>query len=158
MKNTLTQSAVGTLFALGSLVAFAPVASAEMAPWVGPDAVACTQEAKACPDGSYVGRTGPNCAFAACPGSNTDAVNGVYPTYGDDARWSTNVDGSVTVTDQNTATDDDAVNGVYPTYGDDAKTGAEAGVTANADGSPSNGETGFFVWVSASFWYFLNLF
>ena len=28
---------------------------------------ACTQEAKQCPDGSYVGRTGPNCAFAACP-------------------------------------------------------------------------------------------
>ena len=28
---------------------------------------ACTQEAKQCPDGSYVGRTGPNCEFAACP-------------------------------------------------------------------------------------------
>lgn len=27
---------------------------------------ACTQEAKLCPDGSYVGRTGPNCEFAAC--------------------------------------------------------------------------------------------
>lgn len=29
--------------------------------------VVCTQEAKQCPDGSYVGRTGPNCAFAPCP-------------------------------------------------------------------------------------------
>ncbi|MDB5237100.1 MAG: hypothetical protein JWL88_202 [Parcubacteria group bacterium] len=28
---------------------------------------ACTQEAKVCPDGTNVGRTGPNCAFAACP-------------------------------------------------------------------------------------------
>ncbi|TSC71796.1 MAG: Uncharacterized protein G01um101470_496 [Parcubacteria group bacterium Gr01-1014_70] len=28
---------------------------------------ACTQEAKQCPDGSYVGRTGPNCEFALCP-------------------------------------------------------------------------------------------
>jgi hypothetical protein len=28
---------------------------------------ACTQEAKICPDGSSVGRTGPNCEFAACP-------------------------------------------------------------------------------------------
>jgi hypothetical protein len=28
---------------------------------------ACTQEAKLCPDGSYVGRTGPNCEFKACP-------------------------------------------------------------------------------------------
>ncbi len=27
----------------------------------------CTQEAKLCPDGSYVGRTGPNCEFAQCP-------------------------------------------------------------------------------------------
>lgn len=27
----------------------------------------CTQEAKMCPDGSYVGRTGAHCAFAACP-------------------------------------------------------------------------------------------
>ena len=28
----------------------------------------CTLEAKICPDGSAVGRSGPNCAFAACPG------------------------------------------------------------------------------------------
>ncbi len=28
---------------------------------------ACTQEAKVCPDGSSVGRTGPSCEFAACP-------------------------------------------------------------------------------------------
>lgn len=30
-------------------------------------AVACTKEAKVCPDGSTVGREGPNCEFAACP-------------------------------------------------------------------------------------------
>jgi tryptophan-rich sensory protein len=29
--------------------------------------VACTMEAKLCPDGSYVGRTGPKCEFALCP-------------------------------------------------------------------------------------------
>ncbi len=29
--------------------------------------VACTEEAKLCPDGSAVGRTGPNCEFAPCP-------------------------------------------------------------------------------------------
>ncbi len=28
---------------------------------------ACTEEAKICPDGSAVGRTGPNCEFAPCP-------------------------------------------------------------------------------------------
>lgn len=30
--------------------------------------VACTMDAKMCPDGSYVGRQGPNCEFEACPG------------------------------------------------------------------------------------------
>lgn len=30
---------------------------------------ACTEEAKLCPDGSAVGRTGPQCEFAACPSS-----------------------------------------------------------------------------------------
>lgn len=29
--------------------------------------VACTMEAKICPDGSSVGRTGPKCEFADCP-------------------------------------------------------------------------------------------
>ena len=33
-----------------------------------PQGVACcTMEAMQCPDGSYVGRQGPNCAFAPCP-------------------------------------------------------------------------------------------
>lgn len=32
-----------------------------------PQEVACTMEAKICPDGSAVGRTGPNCEFAPCP-------------------------------------------------------------------------------------------
>ena len=29
--------------------------------------IACTEEAKECPDGSYVGRTGPRCEFTPCP-------------------------------------------------------------------------------------------
>lgn len=32
-----------------------------------PQPVACTEEAKVCPDGSAVGRTGPQCEFAKCP-------------------------------------------------------------------------------------------
>ena len=31
------------------------------------EGIACTTEAKLCPDGSAVGRTGPNCEFAECP-------------------------------------------------------------------------------------------
>ncbi len=34
----------------------------------GPNYGICTQDAKVCPDGSYVGRSGPNCEFAPCPG------------------------------------------------------------------------------------------
>ncbi len=36
-----------------------------------PAQVACTMEAKICPDGSSVGRTGPQCEFAACPSATT---------------------------------------------------------------------------------------
>ncbi|MFZ2167439.1 MAG: hypothetical protein WAV50_01055 [Minisyncoccia bacterium] len=36
-----------------------------------PGPQACTMEAKLCPDGSAVGRTGPNCEFAECPSSAT---------------------------------------------------------------------------------------
>ncbi len=38
--------------------------------------VACTMEAKLCPDGSYVGRTGPNCEFSACPAPPTSGIKG----------------------------------------------------------------------------------
>ena len=37
--------------------------------------MACTMEAKLCPDGSSVGRSGPKCEFAACP---TAAVSKAY--------------------------------------------------------------------------------
>jgi len=37
-----------------------------------PGTQACTQEAKICPDGTAVGRTGPNCQFAPCPTENTN--------------------------------------------------------------------------------------
>src|SRR6267154_6145338 len=38
-----------------------------LSPLVSIAQVACTADAMQCPDGSYVGRTGPNCQFAACP-------------------------------------------------------------------------------------------
>jgi hypothetical protein len=46
--------------------------------------VACTMEAKICPDGSSVGRIAPNCEFAACP----VAVVTPDPT----ANWKTHTD------------------------------------------------------------------
>ena len=37
--------------------------------------VACTMDARQCPDGSFVGRIGPKCEFQACPGPSQSAVN-----------------------------------------------------------------------------------
>ncbi len=41
----------------------------------GPEPVACTMEAKLCPDGSGVGRTGPQCEFAPCAFPNVEMPN-----------------------------------------------------------------------------------
>lgn len=43
--------------------------------------IVCTHDAKQCPDGSWVGRTGPNCEFASCPnppyyGNNQFKISG----------------------------------------------------------------------------------
>lgn len=57
LKNALI-AVIGTALALG-LYAFSQIEYA--AP------VACTLDAKMCPDGSYVGRVGPSCEFAPCP-------------------------------------------------------------------------------------------
>jgi hypothetical protein len=48
-----------------------------------PEGVACTQDARMCPDGSYVGRVAPSCDFAACPpvATSTTQTVGVYPLY-----------------------------------------------------------------------------
>lgn len=37
----------------------------------------CTMEAKLCPDGSSVGRTGPHCEFATCPGERSNKYQSV---------------------------------------------------------------------------------
>jgi hypothetical protein len=41
---------------------------------------ACTTEAKMCPDGSAVGRTGPNCEFAECPVTTTPVATSTTAT------------------------------------------------------------------------------
>lgn len=48
------------------LLAFALTVSNDTSASVGGNV--CTMDAKLCPDGSYVGRSGPACEFAACPG------------------------------------------------------------------------------------------
>ena len=46
--------------------------------------IACTDDAKLCADGSSVGRSGPNCQFAACPEekpAHAPAPSAIYPVY-----------------------------------------------------------------------------
>lgn len=40
--------------------------------------VLCTLEAKICPDGTSVGRSGPNCEFDPCPSSDTSSQDGKF--------------------------------------------------------------------------------
>ncbi|MCX6785772.1 MAG: Gmad2 immunoglobulin-like domain-containing protein [Candidatus Komeilibacteria bacterium] len=47
--------------------------------------VACTMEAKLCPDGSSVGRSGPNCEFAPCPQVAADNNQDSWKTFSDPA-------------------------------------------------------------------------
>jgi len=46
---------------------------------------ACTMEAKICPDGSGVGRSGPNCEFAPCPEIEINSVPAGWLTFTDPA-------------------------------------------------------------------------
>jgi len=52
--------------ALASFISFGAPQTAQS------ESVMCTMDAKLCPDGSAVGRTGPDCEFAACPGEEAD--------------------------------------------------------------------------------------
>ncbi|HEY5383147.1 MAG TPA: hypothetical protein VIJ88_01165 [Candidatus Paceibacterota bacterium] len=57
------------LVIVGAVFAFVSIKDAHT-----PGPVACTMEAKLCPDGTAVGRTGPNCEFAACPTSTSTSA------------------------------------------------------------------------------------
>jgi len=57
---------ISGLLALG-LIATVVVLTVTSSNTANSNSVACTDEAKLCPDGSYVGRSGPNCEFAECP-------------------------------------------------------------------------------------------
>ncbi|MCE9643718.1 hypothetical protein K8Q93_00500 [Candidatus Parcubacteria bacterium] len=41
----------------------------------------CTMDVKLCPDGSYVSRIPPSCAFAACPAPTEEAPAGGNPDF-----------------------------------------------------------------------------
>lgn len=66
--NNINTIIIGLVVVLaGSWAWFAYSNGALPVPWGGIGGTACTMEAKICPDGSAVGRSGPNCEFAECP-------------------------------------------------------------------------------------------
>lgn len=83
MANIFKTLSVAILISLVSFVGYKYFMSDS-----GVEEVACTMEAKLCPDGSYVGRTGPECGFAACPSAvgsvwtstSSPQANFSYPT------------------------------------------------------------------------------
>jgi len=63
--------AIIVIVGAGFFIFKSPVPVPNVGAIVNNNPVACTQEAKQCPDGSYVGRTGPNCEFTLCPNTQT---------------------------------------------------------------------------------------
>lgn len=59
---------IKTIYVFLAIAAMAALASFLVGGKESEEPVACTMEAMMCPDGSYVGRTGPNCEFV-CPAS-----------------------------------------------------------------------------------------
>lgn len=94
---------------------------------ITPQPVACTQEAKLCADGSAVGRTGPNCEFAACPEEKGPDPNVLLTKYIDGHEWPP----KVTVSDDAFSCADPGVTRTVDdrTYCVEATTGAAAGST-----------------------------
>lgn len=67
------------------------------------DSVACAQDAKLCSDGSYVGRTGPDCEFVACPDdTNTNSQNNTNT--GTSANVNQQINTNTTTVNANTST------------------------------------------------------
>ncbi|MCX6712490.1 MAG: hypothetical protein NT041_02275, partial [Candidatus Vogelbacteria bacterium] len=50
-----------------ALVLVAGITYFKLSKSTAPDQIVCTKEAKICPDGSTVGRSGPKCEFEECP-------------------------------------------------------------------------------------------
>lgn len=67
-KNTFAQIIILiVLVVLGIIATSIFKTKIPLVPPVTDEPIACTMDARMCPDGSYVGRQGPKCEFAACP-------------------------------------------------------------------------------------------
>jgi plastocyanin len=81
MKKTYIIVIVLVLLVIGAVFVFGKGKKAEAPVSQVPtgEQVACTMDAKMCPDGSFVGRSGPKCEFTTCPEAKGVNVSvGVY--------------------------------------------------------------------------------
>jgi hypothetical protein len=62
-----------------------PVVTPPVVPTTPSTPVVCTQEAKQCPDGSWVGRTGPNCEFTPCSATTPTPI--IPPTSNNQGKY-----------------------------------------------------------------------
>lgn len=78
LKEKILLTAIGIFFTVLAVWVVAAVVAAPPQDTKNPSApnIGCTEEAKLCPDGSAVGRIGPNCEFAPCPPSMPPPVPG----------------------------------------------------------------------------------
>ncbi|MBI4092305.1 MAG: hypothetical protein HY420_00075 [Candidatus Kerfeldbacteria bacterium] len=94
--------------------------------------VACTQDAKLCPDGSYVGRVAPNCEFAACP---EPVGNQNVSTAANNATVSVNTNVSIPVANTNGSGSNQNKN-VNQNANLNANTNTNTNVNSNINASP----------------------
>lgn len=66
---------IAVVVIVSALSALGVAAYQYFAPEQIPEQIACTQDAKQCPDGSYVFRQAPNCEFALCSNNQNTASN-----------------------------------------------------------------------------------
>jgi len=86
----LTPATVEVIIAVLLVLAGVSFWVISMRPAQAPNEQVCTMEAKLCPDGSAVGRSGPNCEFAECP-------TGGAGTTGSDTTYDSGVRGTVMI-------------------------------------------------------------
>lgn len=86
-KSTPTPAAVKTTATPEPSMEPTPDTSTE-----GAEPVACPLDAKICADGSSVGRTGPNCEFAACPGEEDTTLQDATPAGTTDINTDTSIE------------------------------------------------------------------
>jgi len=66
---------IAPVFVIVAVVAIALFFSGVFNQAVQPGQIACTLEAKICPDGSAVGRSGPDCEFSPCPTASPNSCD-----------------------------------------------------------------------------------